>query len=163
MAWNLSVHIFKDMVNFAIFPSAGLHFLGFLPSCVGEWTVLECSCSPTQTALNRGKTRGGRFTLQSAPSPSSFPPFFGFPSTTVVTKGEKNVFFFFFFMRLEQLDQFGEFSVKLFKERGGGKMCDRSVKMLAAAQSHFITATGLFVRKQICSFCMRTSEQAEPK
>lgn len=32
---------FKEMVNFAIFPSAGLHSLGFLPSCVGEWTLLE--------------------------------------------------------------------------------------------------------------------------
>lgn len=113
-AWDLSIRIFKYMVNFAIFPSARLHFLGFLPVCVGEWTVLERSCPPTQAALNRGKTRGGPFTLQSAPSP----PFFGFPSTTVATKGEKSVVF----MRLEQLDQFGEFSVELLKELGeGGK------------------------------------------
>lgn len=42
-------------------------------------------------------------------------------------------------------------------------MHDRSAKALAGAQSCFVTATELFVRKQICSFCMRASEKDRPK
>lgn len=84
---------FKEMVNFAIFPSAGLHSLGFLPSCVGEWTLLELLLSHSRCPEPRQNARRSFYIATSTITiyaPSLF------PSATVATKEGKNVFFCFF-------------------------------------------------------------------